>query len=50
MGSSSNAPSQQIPSIGIGHLLPTWDFQIPILGTLDVVSIEGGSFDRENIV
>ncbi|KAI3853560.1 hypothetical protein MKW98_025077, partial [Papaver atlanticum] len=50
MRSSSNLPSQQAPLLILGHLIPSWDLQIPILGTSNVFDIEGGPFDREGIV
>ncbi|KAI3970766.1 hypothetical protein MKX01_024413, partial [Papaver californicum] len=50
MGSSSSVVVQQAPLLGMGHLLPLWDLQVPILGTSNVVSIESDPFDREGII
>ncbi|KAI3891089.1 hypothetical protein MKW98_007394, partial [Papaver atlanticum] len=50
MGSSNNAPTQTAPLLNLGHLLLTWDLQMPILGTSNVVQIEEVPFDREGVV
>ncbi|KAI3934360.1 hypothetical protein MKW92_015631, partial [Papaver armeniacum] len=49
-GSSSNLPTQQAPLLYLGHLIPSWDLRIPILGTFNMVQIEGGPFDLEGVV
>ncbi|KAI3930585.1 hypothetical protein MKX01_037031, partial [Papaver californicum] len=50
MGSLSSVVVHQDSLLGLGHLLSAWDFQVPTLGTSNVVSIEGGTFDREGII
>ncbi|RZC53768.1 hypothetical protein C5167_012628 [Papaver somniferum] len=50
MGSSSNAPTQTARLLNLGHFLPIWDLQMPILGTSNVVTIEEGPFDREDVI
>ncbi|KAI3974350.1 hypothetical protein MKX01_031019, partial [Papaver californicum] len=50
IGSSSSVVIQLTPLLGLGHLFSSWDLQVLILGTSNVVSIEGGPFDREGII